>query len=147
MALQYSQDVIEDLRLLQVGVSVERILKRAREKTYNKNFQSINDVSSLLSPKEFGKGSDTLSKIHDVVVEAIFPVKLLLRITSKKVDAKYLSFYFKLPTTDKIISMNASKYFNYTEASLQELPYLMKKEEYIKLLREISDIKDPAVRS
>ena len=160
MGLHYSQEIKEDLRLLQVGVSVERVLKRAREKSYAKGYQSPNNTfdRSLLSPKDYGKeygskdkrvdmsSTDTLgSKINDVIVEAIFPMKLLLRITSKKIDAKFLSFYFKVLTMDKLINMNMAKFFNFTEQTIQELPYLMKKEEYLRALREISDTKDPQV--
>jgi len=134
VGVRYSQDIVEDLRLLQVGVSVERILKRAREKNYG-------GQGDILSPKEFGYGSSN----HEIIVEAIFPVKLLLRITSKKVDAKYLSFYFKLPTMEKLAAMNVTKYFNFSEQTIQELHTLMKKDEYLRALREISDLKDPGV--
>ncbi len=134
MGVRFSQDIVEDLRLLQVGVSVERILKRAREKNYD-----------MLSPKGDLYGSIDGGRNREIIVEAIFPVKLLLRITSKKVDAKYLSFYFKLPTMEKLAAMNVTKYFNFTEQTIQELHMLMKKDEYLRALREISDLKDPGV--
>jgi len=162
VGLQYSQDIVEDLKWLRDGNSVEKILKRPKEKSHGKGYQSAKESfdRSLLSPKDYGRDSygsiykknemnstDTLgNKTHDVIVEAIFPVKLLLRITSKKNDAKFLSFYFKLPTMEKLNAMNVSKYFNFTEQNIQELPYLMKKDEYLRVLKEISEMKEPEVK-
>lgn len=131
---------MEDLQLLQVGASVDRILKRGSDKGYDKRVHGGHGVfaGGLYAP-------DNASRSYEVTVQAVFPVKLLLRITSKKVDPRLLSFYFKLPTLERVLALNASHFFNLSEGNIQELPGLMRREEYIRILRELSDTKESTV--
>ena len=102
------------------------------------------------------KGSNLPSKINsamkekvhskrEIVVEAMYPTKLLLRITSKKFNGKYLSFYFKLPTLEKLKKLNNNQTLTFTENNVPDLYLSIKKEEYIQALKDISDTKEPLV--
>lgn len=107
--------------------------------------------NGVVSPKggnisKGATGKEKASMKREIVVEAMFPIKLLLRITSKKFNGRYLSFYFKLPTLDRLKMLNSNHTLTLSQNNSQEIGNLPKKDDYTKIIKDISENKDPSVR-
>ena len=159
MSIQYENEVLDNLRLLQKGFSLEKMMQYSEERrsligSWDMKASSLRSSSnSMTSPKTGSFPAKNMSLVkekpsmkHEIVIEAMFPMKLLLRITSKKLNGKYLSFYFKLLTLEKLEEISSGQSLTLTESNVQEMPSLIKKDSYIRLLKEASEIKDASVK-
>ena len=81
-------------------------------------------------------------------IRAMFPVKFLLRITSKKYDSSYLSFYFKVPNVD---TMQLEHYKvvldKFSKSSIRSFYDFARGSEFLTVIKQVLDKKDGVVGS
>lgn len=119
VTVQYSQNLFNKLSLIQRGTP-----------------------ASLVAQSSQG----TLGK-KDVVIVTVLPVKLLLKVTSKKMDPKFISLYFKVPKTTQECFRRFHRLFDLSNSSMGELFRAAEGRDLDKVLEEIRSYKDEKVRS
>ena len=155
--MQYENEVLDNLRLLQKGFSLEKMMQYTEERrnligSLDTKTPFLRMSNGAVSPKTGNLNAKLNSSSKErpplkkeIIIEAMFPTKLLLRITSKKYNGRYLSFYFKLPVLEKLQKIYSGPSLTFTEGNIQSLHSAIKKDDYLKALKDVSETKDPTV--
>jgi len=117
-------------------------LSNGNLKTQNPRMQ-ISTSPMTTSMTTFNNGITSDNVKENIIIKSLFPLKLLLRITSKKYNPNYLSFYFKLPNLEKNFLLEYYKFVNLLNGSvLESFIKFVKEAEYVKLIKKICEVKD-----
>ena len=175
IVIGYEEQIVEYLKLMQRGLDTERLIMLIREdsiksresnmgSTMTKNTkQSVeyyddesggkvsvgnnNLNSGLISCDETIKSQVRAEEKMNITIKSLFPLKLLLRITSKKYNPNYLSFYFKLPNLESgSLSNEYYKILNLINSNtFENFNKFTKDANFFKILKKINDSKEANV--
>ena len=174
IVIRYEIGIIENLKLMQRGLDADRLIITIREDSMlgresnrgagitksnklsidNEYFGksscsklstgnvNLNDEGEILSNRR--KKSQKQEEKENIIIKSFFPLKLLLRITSKKFNPNYLSFYFKLSNLE--LGSLSNEYYKIlnliNSAGFEIFNKFTKDPEFLRILKKINDSKE-----
>jgi len=124
--------------MLQKGTPLNQIISAQQRDSH------IVGPGSYLKKLSMDSNADRQQQ-KEIVLLSAFPTKFLLRVTSKKVDPRSISLYFKLPRSEEESFKRFNRLVDLLNPEIQTLYHLLGEREFKRILQDIGDSRDAKV--
>ena len=140
LSVPFNPSVLQKLNLAHQGTFPNKV-------SFGYNKSEEQGSKQLGRENRFISSPGVRDEQREISILCAFPMRLLLKVTSKKLDQKSVSLYFKVPKVSEDWTNRFNNVFNWSDDNIERFFAAMRGIEIIKLLDEVTGNADDKVKN